>query len=128
MELSQLHMHSWGLVSQVKERSTKMIKVVPFEFRFGDIEAVMADYDAEELEFAGQTQNDAIKVVRSDSIDAKWLPLDTNQWTAPDVRRNALVVIYRYGDTDQYYWRSSPMDNTKRLETVVTAYSAHPLQ
>ena len=48
-----------------------------------------------------------------------------NRMTAPDVRRGDKVQIYRMANSNQFFWETIGNDsNTRRLETVVNAYSA----
>jgi hypothetical protein len=44
--------------------------------------------------------------------------------TSPDVRRGEEVVIWRFGDTDQYWWCTLQQDKKlRRLETVIYGFS-----
>jgi hypothetical protein len=59
------------------------------------------------------------------SIVAKWTPIHTsNRQTPPDVRASEHVLIYTYGDTNEYYWStvfSEP--SLRKLEEVYYVYS-----
>src|SRR5690606_22162241 len=49
----------------------------------------------------------------------------SNRYTAPDVRRGERVILYTYGDTNQFYWRPLGLDDhLRKLETIVWAISA----
>jgi hypothetical protein len=60
----------------------------------------------------------------ADTLSAKWLPGDdSNRMTAPDVCANETVLIYRFADTDEYFWRTIFREPTiRRLETVYYVY------
>lgn len=64
--------------------------------------------------------------LQSNTISAKWLALNTNRVTAPDVRVGSKVVIYKFKGQDTYRWTYFGMDGTLRLETIVYAFSASP--
>jgi hypothetical protein len=66
------------------------------------------------------------KAMYSNSMPAKWLSLNSNRITSPDVRKGSKVVIYRWEGTDKYLWTYFGMDSTLRLETVIYAFSANP--
>lgn len=126
MELSQLHFHSWGLVANVKDLPDKEIKVVPIEYRFGVLESVLDQPEEDEEAYQTDEGEEIVKVIHGTSVTAKWLKFNTNRITAPDVRRNDQVLIWRLGNTDRYFWTDMNVSNVKRLETVVYAWSADP--
>lgn len=64
--------------------------------------------------------------LQGNTISAKWLALNTNRVTAPDVREGSKVVIYKFTGQDTYRWTYFGMDGTLRLETIVWAFSASP--
>lgn len=126
MELSLLHFHSWGFVTRNKKLGENEIKALPIEFRFNHAEVLVdhaADYEAV---FEDEFGEDAVSVTVSRSLPCKWLKLNSNRITAPDVRRGDQVIIWRMGDTDRYYWTDMGLSNVKRLETAVWAFSADP--
>ncbi len=126
MELSQLHFHSWGLVANIKPSDTKEVKVVPIEYRFGHLESVLDNPESDDSSYETENGEELVEVVKSSAVTAKWLKFNTNRVTAPDVRRNDQVLIWRLGNTDRYYWTDMNVSNVKRLETVVYAWSADP--
>lgn len=103
------------------------IQVFPVEelpFTSGDLKEYKDDFKA-------QNVKDAKGVPRSSSttatvsLTATWLPLcASNRMTAPDVCPNESVYVYRYADSEQYYWTSlfnEPM--LRRLEHVKYMFS-----
>lgn len=126
IELSQLHFHSIGQVSANKEFGKVEIKVFPIEYRFNNEEIVVDKVNVIDLAFKSNEGDDNIQVILTNSITAKWFNLNGNRWTAPDVRRNDKVLIWRLGTSEQYYWMDFNDRNVKRLETVVYVWSADP--
>lgn len=81
--LSQLRSFSLGIVTADKPYDQDMIMAFPVEHMFGH-EGDVGD---------------------KSSIEAKWLPKAlSNRHSAPDVCKGETVEIFRYADTDKYYW------------------------
>lgn len=52
---------------------------------------------------------------------------DSNRMTSPDVREGSKVAVYTIVGSNTYYWNLDGVDqNTFRLETVISGYSANP--
>lgn len=123
-ELSQLHFHSIGQVSANKKFGSRSIKAFPIEYRFNNEEVVVDQLNVIDLAFKTNHGDDNIQATMSNSIECLWLNFNGNRYTAPDVRRNDKVLIYRMGNSEQYYWMDFNDRNVKRLETVVYVWSA----
>lgn len=124
--LSQLNRYSIGIVAANKPLSTNVIEVVPIEqspMISGEITDNVQTHDAEGSNSLGESFK--TKIDSTLSITAKWMPFgDTNRVTSPDVRRGETVEIYRFSDTDEFYWATLKQSATlRRLETVVYAFS-----
>lgn len=124
--LSRLHFYSYGIVAKNKELSSDLIEVVPSEDQTF-LDGELTD-NIEKIEAEGEDHNDEkfkTTVETTNSIKAKWLSFtDTNRMTSPDVRRGEEVVIWRFGDTDQYWWCTLQQDKKlRRLETVIYGFS-----
>lgn len=126
---SRLKLYSLGIVIETKPRGTDYIEVSPIEdlpFAEGLIADIKYKYDV--------TLPDAQGIARSSKIEgnnqlrAKWIPHGhSNRMTAPDVVKNETVIIFRYADTDEYYWTTVFREpNIRRLETVLYAYGDIP--
>ena len=89
--LSEMKKFSIGLVCKNKDLSSNFIDVYPIEL----ITEVDGDLEEDEK---------ILNIAKSKSINAEWLPINTNRVTPPDVRKNETVQIYQYGETDKYYW------------------------
>lgn len=122
---SQLHFFSVGKVAENKHLSEDYIRVIPIEHTgmlHGElksneeiIQVKGIDKDGNEYDVA--TSTDTV-------IVAKWFPLDSNRISSPDVRRDETVLLWRYGDTDQFYWSSTNLHRPyRKLETVQWAFS-----
>lgn len=123
-ELSQLHFHSIGQVSANKEFGSKEIKVFPIEYRFNNEELVVDQVNVIDLAFKTNLGDDNIQAIMGNSVDATWLKFNSQRWTAPDVRRNDKVMIFRLGNSEKYFWMDFNDRNVKRLETVLYVWSA----
>lgn len=126
MHLSKLHFHSIGIVGANKLLNSDLIEVTPIEespMLDGELTDNIQKYKAK------GTNNDQaafdIELNTTTTIEAKWFPLgNSNRVTSPDVRRGEMVVIYRFADSDKYWWNTMKNDAMlRRLETVVYAFS-----
>jgi len=131
--ISSFRFYSLGIVAANKKLSSDYIEVVPVE-HFSFVDGEITD-NKEELEEESQTFTEEkwkVKLDTTPSIMARWLSLaNTNRITSPDVRRGEVVMIYQFGDADEYWWTDLLTDDkktrkTRRLETVVFAISNNP--
>lgn len=127
MEVSKLGIYSLGIVAQNKPLSSKVIEVTPIEhasFLHGELTDAAATYSAKGTDASGASYN--ADILTTSTIKATWLSLGgSNRITAPDVRRGEMVAIYRFGDTDEFWWCTLKEDlSLRRLETVIYAFSA----
>lgn len=124
--LSKLHFYSYGIVAKNKDLDSDLIEVVPSEDS-SYFDGELTD-NIEKIETEGKDHNDENyknNVETTASIKAKWLSfVDTNRMSSPDVRRGEEVVIWRFGDSDQYWWTTLQQDKKlRRLETVIYGFS-----
>lgn len=123
---SQFKLISVGIVAENKLRTTRDVEVSLSEalpFIQGELVSGFTTETVDGVDPSGATQS--FKVQLSNTIKAQWKGDGTNRVTAPDVRRGDKVMIYQYGDTDQYFWEvhTGTETNVRRRETVVTAFS-----
>ncbi len=126
---SDFNFYSIGVVTVDKLRNTTYIKVTPIE-NLSDVNGPLNN----QTQTITSNSKDASNVskqamVKTDvTIYAKWLPLsNSNRTTAPDVIKNETVMIYRYADSDDYYWTTMfDENNIRRLETVRYSYGNDP--
>lgn len=64
--------------------------------------------------------------LQSNTVSAKWMAVNTNRVTAPDVRVGSKVVVYKFQGQNTFRWTYFGMDGTLRLETIIWAFSASP--
>lgn len=101
--------YSIGIVTKDKDRWSDIIYVWPVE----------------ELPYAsGNVSSASYKTGGKNVITAKWVPMgQSNRMTSPDVVSGEHVMIYRFADTDEYYWETMHREpELRRLETVLYAY------
>jgi hypothetical protein len=123
--MSKFTFYSVGIVATTKPLGSDIISVVPMEqlnLADGPLETFS---DKRSLNLPNATGKVYSGTFTSTvKISATWLPLsDSNRMTAPDVCQNETVMLYRYANTDQYYWTTifrEPL--IRRLEHVVYAY------
>lgn len=118
---SAFKLYSLGVVVEDKARDSDFIKVHPTEmlpFTHGPIKEAKAKVESEVPDASGVPRKTDTKM--DSTLVAKWLAGDSgNRMTAPDVYANETVLIYRFADTDEYYWRTIFREpSIRRLETV----------
>lgn len=123
---SKLHIYGLGIVAANKQLNSKFIEVVPIEAT-PMLDGEITD-NMETIVTNGKDANGAIyenSVLTTASIQAEWLPIGiSNRMTSPDVRRGEHVVLYKFGDTDKYYWTTLLYDmKLRKLETVIWVFS-----
>jgi hypothetical protein len=124
--LSKLHFYSTGIVAKNKDLDSDLIEVNAIEdnsYVDGEVTDNIEKVEGEGTDKDGKSFKTTIET--TNSIKAKWLSFtDTNRLTAPDVRRGEEVVIWRFGDTDQFWWCTQQQDRKlRRLETVIWGFS-----
>lgn len=125
-QMSALRFFSYGLVARDKERNESFIDVIPTEIRFTAQEDVDKLEGSIDIEYKITRGVDYVTQTIGNTIPAQWIDFNTNRITPPDVKKDDLVLIWRLGETDIYFWQDRNIANVKRLETVVYAFSADP--
>jgi hypothetical protein len=126
VDVSQLKFYSIGIVAVNKHMSRDTIEVLPtehFPYHDGEITDSWEEYEGKGKDYNGKEWNH--KVDTTTTVLAKWLPLSiSNRITAPDVRRGEHVLLFRFGDVDEFYWTTLFIDKKlRRLETVTYSFS-----
>jgi len=125
-EISKLSFYSLALVAANKPLSSKIIEATPIEdlpFAHGQVTDNSNKQEASSTDASGSAYKTS--VVTADTVKAGWLPMGgSNRLTAPDVRRGETVVLYRFADSDEFFW-STILDDCKlrKLETVIYGFS-----
>lgn len=126
MQVSKLQLFSIGYAMENKKLSSKNLYITPIEllaYLDGDIVHEETKDTTEGVDYFGEHYS--VSAISSNGLEAEWMPLgDSNRDTAPDIRRGARLLLYRYADADKYYWVDPGMDSgIKRLETVRWTFS-----
>ena len=124
--MSQLQPYGIGVVAANKLPSSHEIEVTDME-RTPILNGEITD-NIETYKGSGSGSNDQsfdVEVETTASIKAKWLKLGcSNRVTSPDVRRGERVALWRFGDSDQFFWMDiETSTKLRRLETVVYSFS-----
>ena len=128
-ELSGLKLYSLGIVTENKAIGKDEIQVTPieeFSFEQGKIVPDTRKHTSNLPDTRGVVKKADIK--GSAILTAKWIPFgNANRDTAPDVCKSETVLIFRYADTQKYYWDTifrEPM--LRRKEHVRYSFSNKP--
>lgn len=126
-QISELKLYSLGIVTENKPEGTDYILVTPIEKisiqESGYINDTEREYKSTLSDIDGKEDRQEIKAVNK--IKAKWIPFGhSNRITAPDVRANETVILFKFGDVDEYYWTTIFREpSIRRLENVLYAFS-----
>lgn len=125
---SQFKLYSMGLVVENKPRTTTELLVAPIEVLPLLSGGLGVEDEILEDQFKDFYQKEyTVKVKARQALTCKWLPWGSNRASAPDMRIGERVFIYRFADSDEYYWVDTGLDaHLRRLETVAWLFSADP--
>lgn len=127
MNESLLKPYSIGIVVRNKEVWSDTIFVTPIESisvqKSGELENNKKTYESK----IKDSDNNGFDTTMqsSDFLPAKWTSLGVdNRLTAPDVYAGEHVMLYKYGDVEEYYWSTMLREPTlRRQETVLYCWS-----
>lgn len=127
-KVSALHVHSFGIIAANKPLGSAQVEVFAVE-DFPTTSGVVSDnassYTVSGMDAKGNAYTD--QLTQAVSKPATWMPFGSNRMTPPDVRKGERVMLWRFGDTDKYYWATLADDmNLRKLETAVYAWSGTP--
>lgn len=117
--------YSIGVVAANKPVNSHIIEVTPIE-TLPMTDGELTDNLKTIVESGTDSLGAAYEATIKSSIthSAEWLALGSNRKTSPDVRRGEMVIIYRFGDADKYYWTPLKYNpDLRKLETVVYSFS-----
>lgn len=125
--MNVLECYGVGTVAEDKETDSDEVQVY-LASHFPDADGeVVATAEKQEITTRSPTgDTNSSTTLVSNSVPCKWMALNTNRVTSPDVRKGSKVVVYKFQGTNKYLWTYFGMDGTLRLETVVWAFSASP--
>lgn len=121
MKESLLKPFSIGIVIEDKKRDSDYVKVSPTEvlpLQNGTLNNQNEEMKLNLPDASGVKR--LHKASKDNVIVARWYPGDsTNRMTSPDVVAGESVQLYRFADTDEYYWRTMFREpSLRRLETL----------
>lgn len=125
-EVSGMRLYAMGRAANNKALNSKELEVTPIEqLSMLDGELISLPFDSE-VSGASPTGGEySAKAKLNAALTATWFPLNSNRKSPPDVRRGERVIIWRYRDTDQFYWTETGWDDhLRRLESVHYRWSA----
>lgn len=123
---SQLHIYSLGKAAVNKELGESLLRVIPLEYTIladGELTSKLTEVEVDGVDSTGTHYSTS--ATTDNAIEADWLPMDGGyQQTAPDVRRDERVLIWRFGDSNRFFWTPLGLDNhLRKLETVTLMFS-----
>lgn len=115
-------------VLEDKELGSDVILVSPIETFPGSTGLMVADTQAVDVKGKDSTGTEYGAKSNTDNVmKATWLRWGSQRISSPDVRRKMRVMLYRYADTDEYYWEDMGLDShLKRLETIIYGINNDP--
>lgn len=124
--VSKFHVYSLGIVAENKKLNTDIIKVTPIEltpFLNGELDSRPIKKTQMGVDKDGVPY--MVSVEMDSAITAQWLREGkSNRRSSPDVRRGERVLIFRFADTDKFFWESMGWDDHLRKgETVTYSWS-----
>jgi hypothetical protein len=125
-EVSKLRFYSVGIIAENKKLTSRDVEVCPIEdspMLDGEITSSVSTYTAGAADSKGAAYQVAMST--TNTVRATWLPIgSSNRMTAPDVRRGETVILYRFADSDQFWWSTLKDDaHLRKLETVIYGFS-----
>lgn len=126
--MSELKLISMGMVLVDKEVNSWKIEVKLLEkngYANGTVDNAPEEHEATGVDKDGVTYTD--KVIAKSGLVAHWFPSMSHQISAPDVCKGEVVEVWKYGDSDKYYWKATNMaTHLRKLETRTIAISNKP--
>lgn len=125
--MSELKLYSLGIVVEDKPVGSDFVMVTPIEVLniqpAGSIKDATTKFEGTLKNSSGK--NFATEMSSSNYIKAKWLAFgQSNRITSPDVVKNETIVLFKFGDVDEYYWTTIFREaELRRQETVMYGFS-----
>lgn len=125
--MSELKLYSLGIVVEDKPVGSDFIMVSPIEVLNiqpnGLIKNSSTKFEGKLKNASGK--NFATEISSTNYIKAKWLSFgQSNRITSPDVAKNETVILFKFGDVDEYYWTTIFREvELRRQETVLYGFS-----
>lgn len=125
LDTSKFQLYSLGIVIEDKKPGEDLIRVTPIEhipFMDGKIDELKEEWKNTIPDRNGDVGD--FKVEQTHVMRATWIPFGhSNRITAPDVVKNETVMLFKYADTDEYYWTTIFREpKIRRREKVTYMY------
>lgn len=122
---SKLKLYSLGIVIKDKQRGSDLISVLPIEelpMSDGLIKDAKKEFKAKGVDSKSVSKISSVE--GNLELIAKWIPFGhSNRISSPDVIKNETVILFRFADTEEYYWTTIFREpSLRRLETVLYAF------
>lgn len=125
MNISGLHSHSFGYVVDDIKDGTHYIYVYPIE-EIPNIDGDMITPEPSKVDNKTNDDGDESIIINRDiKLRAKWLPFGNyNRLTAPSVCRGEMVLLFKYGNSENLFWIPLYTElNLRKKERVIYVYS-----
>lgn len=125
--MSELKLYSLGIVIEDKPVGSDFVMVSPVEVlniqKSGLIKEQKTTFEGTHKKADGT--GFATEMKARNYLKAKWLPLGhSNRLTAPDLVKNETILLFKFGDVDEYYWTTIFREvELRRQETVLYGFS-----
>ncbi len=125
--MSELKLYSLGIVIEDKPVGSDFVLVSPVEVlniqQSGLIKEQKTTFEGTHKKADGT--GFATEMKARNYLKAKWLPLGhSNRLTAPDLVKNETILLFKFGDVDEYYWTTIFREvELRRQETVLYGFS-----
>lgn len=109
----------FGIAAEDKVHNSRILKVYTKELSPFTIEELSDKTTSESFTVENEESDstDTSSIMTTNVLTAEWFGLDTNRVFPPDIRKGEQVFVFRYRDTDLFYWISSGRnDDLRRLE------------
>jgi len=124
--MSELKLYSLGIVIEDKPVGSDFVMVSPVEVlniqQSGLIKEQKTTFEGTHKKADGT--GFATEMKARNYLKAKWLPLGhSNRLTAPDLVKNETILLFKFGDVDEYYWTTIFREvELRRQETVLYGF------
>lgn len=122
-----------GLAKHDIEPHSVWLDIIPTEYvgsHTEDIDADKKKYDKKKKSKTNSITSSGIggavmgSAEKTNTIKARWLNRGSNRVTAPTIYQGETVKIYKFGQTDRYYWEPFHLEkDLRRKEVSVIAFS-----